>query len=206
LHRISVVLDGVDPAPLDRSSPDSAGLRFELGLALDARLALAVGALVDHKGHRYLVRAMAHIPSWHVAIAGEGPRQAALLALAQRLGVANRLHMLGQRDDVPRLLKSVDVVVHPSVEEGMGQSVAEALLAGARVVSTDAGGLPEVVGSWGIVVPRADPTALADGIRVGSCLIPGDLRDLRARFSVDRMVSQTRIAYNQVLDRQGRQQ
>ena len=200
-HRIAVVLDGVEIAPLQAARPDPLGVRASLGLAATDRVALAVGALVDHKGHRHLVQAMPHLPGWHVIIAGEGPRRRALTRLARRLGVEARLHLVGQRTDVPRLLKSVDVVVHPSVEEGMGQAVAEALVAGARVVCTDAGGLPEVMGSSGIVVRRGSPGALAAGIRAALLEGPGDPAGLAVRFSVERMVRETLAAYRRVLDR-----
>lgn len=197
--RVDVVHDGVDARTIEAASPDGTSLRHALRVDPDARLALAVGALVPHKGHRFAVEALARLDGWHLLIAGQGPLRPALERQARRLGVADRLHLLGQRDDVPRLLKSVDVVVHPSVEEGMGQVVAEALLAGARVVGTDAGGVPEVIGSSGLVVPAGDPAALAEGIRIGSCLIPPDLRAVRGRFSVEAMVAGTLGAYERAL-------
>jgi glycosyltransferase involved in cell wall biosynthesis len=197
--RIDVVLDGVDRSAIDRARPEPTALRNELGLDPGARVCLAVGALVAHKGHRLLVEALALLPEWHGLIAGEGPLGPTLSRQAARLGVGGRLHLLGRREDVPRLHKSVDLVVHPSLEEGMGQAVAEALIAGARVVAADAGGLAEIVDGLGLVVAPGDPRALAEGIRVGSSLVPPDPRRLRGRFTVEAMVAGTAEAYRRAL-------
>lgn len=187
-ERVDVVCDGVDPAPLDAASADPAGLRAELGLAPSARVALAVGALVDHKAHDVLVDALAALPGWTAVIAGEGPLRQALLDRATRRGVAGRLRLVGARSDVPRLLKSVDVVVHPSRLEGLGQVVVEARIAGARLVVTRAGGAPEAAGRWATVVGPDDPVALAAAIRDARTPPDADAAEARARFSVDAMV------------------
>jgi glycosyltransferase involved in cell wall biosynthesis len=100
---------------------------------------------------------------------------------------------------VAALLAAARVFVHPSVEEGFGQAVVEAMLARVPVVVTDAGGLPEVVGDCGLVVPRDDPRALARAIRRA---LAGDHPSVeaaaeraRARFSVDAMVEGTLAVY-----------
>ncbi len=176
---LHVVHDGVAPLPV--AAPASDGPRV-----------IAVGARVAHKGHRVLADAAALLPGVDIGVAGDGPL------------VYPGLRWLGPRDDVPALLAAADVFVHPSVEEGMGQAVVEAMLAGLPVVVSDAGGLPEVVGDTGIVVPAGDATALAAGIRralAGDHPDPARARARAAkRFSVDAMVEGTLAAYRAVLD------
>lgn len=182
-RRVFVVPDGVDALPPAPPAPDGPAV-------------LAVGARVAHKGHAVLAAAAGLLRAGGVdvdiGVAGDGPL------------VFDGLRWLGRREDVPALLAAARVFVHPSVEEGMGQAVIEAMLAGLPVVCSDAGGLPEVVGATAIVVPRGDPAALAEGIRraLAGDHPPVEAARIRARerFSVDAMVQGTLDAYRAVLE------
>ena len=163
---------------------------------------LSVGALVAHKGHRVLLDALSLVPEVHLALAGSGPRLADLKRQAVRLGVASRVHFLGWRPDVHSCMLAADAVVHPSVEEGLGQSVLEALALGCPVVATRAGGVAEAVAGAGSLVRPGDPRALAAAI--ASVLAESSLwrsrardasRRLAERFSVEAMCRDTRAAY-----------
>ena len=190
VERIRVVHDAVDAGPFLEATPDP-GLRAEVG---PGPLAVAVGALVDHKGHAVLIRAAARLPDLRVAILGEGPRREGLAALARDLGVADRVQLLGSRGDVPRWLASADVFVHPSVEEGLGQAVIEAGLAGIPIVATTAGGIPEI--GVGRLVTPGDPEALAGAIRAALAdPRTADRAALADRFSIDRLIAATFDAY-----------
>jgi len=182
-RRLIVVHDGVEPPP--KAVPADVG---------PGRVALAVGALVDHKDHATLARAAEGLDA-RILVAGEGPLRGALAGTA--------LELLGQRGDVPALLSRADVFVHSSKEEGMGQSVAEAMFAGVPVVATRAGGVPEVVGGCGILVPVGDAEALRAGIQQALRGEHPPVADGRARmragFSVPVMVAGTEAAYRAVL-------
>ena len=190
-ERIRVVYDGVDTPPRAVPAPDLAGPGPLIG---------AAGALVAHKGHRILLEALARLPAQRCVIAGEGPLRGALTAQAAALGLLDRLRLLGQRDDLPAVLAALDLLVHPSLEEGLGQVVLEAMAAGVPVVVSAAGGLPEVVGDTSVPVPVGDPGALARAI-AARLADPGDLAAARARardlFSVDAMVEGTLAAYEE---------
>ncbi len=173
---VRVVHDGVDPLPPLPPAPDGPTV-------------LAVGACVAHKGHNVLAEAAQILEGVDIGVAGEGPLR------------YPGLRYLGQRQDVAALLAAADVFVHPSLEEGLGQAVIEAMLAGLPVVVSDAGGLPELVGDCGIVVRKGDAAALARGI---ARALAGDhpnvdaARDrARASFSVDRMVEGTLRVYEE---------
>jgi glycosyltransferase involved in cell wall biosynthesis len=190
VERIRVVHDAVDAGPFLAATRDDA-LRSSLG---PGPLAVAVGALVDHKGHDVLIRALAKVPGLRLAIVGEGPRRGALAERARAEGVADRVHLVGAREDVPRWLASADLFVHPSVEEGLGQAVIEAALAGTPIVATSAGGIPEL--GVGRPCRPGDPDALADAIRAALAdPRPEDRVAVAERFSVERMIAATFDAY-----------
>ena len=160
--RIVTIPNGVRSTTLPTAS-----LRQELGIAAHAPLILAVGNLYPVKGHRYLISALAELPSnTHLAIAGRGAGEIALLAHVSELGLADRVHLLGHRDDIPALLAAADVFVHPSLNEGLPLAVLEAMFAGRPIVATDVGDVARAVGADSalLVAPgNADELAAAIG-------------------------------------------
>jgi glycosyltransferase involved in cell wall biosynthesis len=153
--------------PLERRGTD---VRAELGIPPDAFVVGTVAQLRPEKALDVLVRAAAEvgprIPGMHVVIAGHGPEEASLRALAVSLGVNDTVRLLGRREDVPDVLAAVDVAVCCSEFEGSPLSVMEYMAAGRPVVVTRVGGLPDLVhdGVHGLVVPPADPGALASAL------------------------------------------
>lgn len=191
--RVHVVHDGVPPLA------DAPPLAFDLPRPLYG----AIGALVDHKGHGVLVDAMVETPG-SLVIAGEGPLQEALRRRIAARGLGGRVRLLGQVEDLVGLLRALDVFVHPSLEEGFGQVVVEALAAGCRVVGTRAGGVPEAVGDAGILVEPGDAAALATAMRAALALPAGNGIARAATFSVARMVAGTEAVYTAVLSARAR--
>lgn len=186
---VVVVHDGVEPPP---DAPLPAELAW-LG-ALPRPLFLAVGALVAHKGHGVLVEAMAGLPG-SLVIAGEGPLRGALEAQVATLGLRGRVHLPGTVEPIGGLLRLADVFVHPSLEEGLGQVVIEAMAVGVRVVASAAGGVPEVLGGAGLLVPPGDAAALVEAARRALALERGRGVEAAARWSVARMVEGTSAVY-----------
>lgn len=137
---------------------------------------LSCGRLVPRKGYDQAIRALAHIPDAELLVAGGPPAGAVeaepearrLLALAHRTGVADRVRLLGavHPDDMPALMRSADLVLCTPVYEPFGIVPLEAMACGVPVVTTDCGGMREVVedGVEGFVVPRRDPAAMADAL------------------------------------------
>ncbi len=129
---------------------------------------LAVGRLKAPKDFMTLVRGLALLPPGSVdaLIVGEGPDRAALEAEIRRLGIGDRVRLVGERRDVPELLAGADLFVLPSASEGMPVSVLEAMAAGLPVVGSRVGGVPELVvdGETGLLVEPGDPEALAAAI------------------------------------------
>lgn len=161
---IIVVHDGIDPAEVCAAADHEPGIRARLGLPAGVPLAVNVAALVDHKDQPTLIRAAAAArtlaPSLHWVIAGDGPNAAALAAEIARLGLGDRVHLLGYVEAADALIREAAVFVMSSKEEGLGSVVLHAAALGRPVVATAAGGLPEMVPpEW--LVPVGDADALA---------------------------------------------
>jgi glycosyltransferase involved in cell wall biosynthesis len=165
--QLSVIANGVRYTP---PAPDDVTLREELRLAPRDRLLLAVGNLYPVKGHRYLVEALALLhrrhPLAHVAIAGRGEEGDALMSRARALGIADHVHLLGLRSDIPALLAAADISVLPSLSEGLPMALLEAMFAARPIVASQVGevGTALAAGEAGLLVPPGDPAALADAL------------------------------------------
>jgi glycosyltransferase involved in cell wall biosynthesis len=153
-------------APLD----DSAAIRRGLGLDEDSFVALSTGRMAEQKGIEYLIRAVALLPpdtpDLVVLLAGSGPLQGDLESLAAELDVTDRVRFLGFRSDIGSLLAAADLVVLPSLWEGMSISLLEAMAAERPVITTTIGSNVEVTddGDGALLVPAKDPASLAEAI------------------------------------------
>ena len=142
-------------------------IREELKISAETSLILAVGRLLAPKDYPSLLKAMSALKderSWRLAVAGDGPLRASLEALAADLEISERIDWLGIRHDVPALMSACDVFVLSSAWEGFGLVVAEAMACERLVVATDCGGVREVIGNCGSLVPPKNPVALAEAI------------------------------------------
>jgi len=168
-ERIVTIENGVDPAAYD-VAVDVPRKKAELGLAATDRVVLAVGALRPQKGYRHLIEAAPGLirqePRARVLIAGEGRLRPALTELIQRLGVGEHVRLLGDRADVPELLKAADCLAMASLWEGGPYTVLEAMAAGTPVVCTRVPGLTDWVheGRTGRLAEPRDAQSLADTI------------------------------------------
>ena len=208
--RIVAVHSCQDPARFEKV--EAGDLRGELGLPPDAPVLGNVAALVGHKGQRYLLDAMpailARLPDLRLVIVGGGELLGPLTAQARRLGVADHVTFAGHREDALRFYKIFDVFVMSSEMEGVGGAMLEAMTMGCPVVTTNAGGMPEVVRNDvnGLIVERRDAAALARGIlRVfqdpalrARCVREGR-RTAIEDFHVDRLVENTLAVYRSAL-------
>jgi glycosyltransferase involved in cell wall biosynthesis len=125
------------------------------------------------KGLKYLLEAVAQLeeeagkPICQVLLVGEGPAEQGLRTLSERLGISPRVAFVGARRDIPEVLSLMNIFVLPSLYEGFGIAILEAMAAGKPVVATTVGGIPEFVvsGQSGVLVPPGDAPALAKAIK-----------------------------------------
>jgi glycosyltransferase involved in cell wall biosynthesis len=205
-ERVVTVHSGIDPARFAVAA-DPEGLRGELAIPANAKLVGFVGALVPHKSPGDLLEALARLPGGvHAVLAGAGGLEGALRRRAGEDDLRGRVHFLGHREDVPRILRSIDAFCLPSHLEGLGTSVLDALAAGAPVVAAAGGGIPEMVeqGVSGLLVPPGRPETLAEAL--DRVLADPDLADSLRRggrrrveaFTAGRMVEATLAVYGAI--------
>jgi glycosyltransferase involved in cell wall biosynthesis len=168
-EQIEVVPLGLPLQRFAAALPGRARLRERLAVPREAPLLGIVGRLVPIKEHPTLFAAMTREEAGaaHLVVVGDGGRRAALEALARDLGLASRVHFLGWREDLEAILPELDVLICCSRNEGTPVAVIEAMAAGVPVLSTDVGGVGDLLthGETGWLVPPGDAAALAGGIR-----------------------------------------
>jgi glycosyltransferase involved in cell wall biosynthesis len=185
--KIRVHHTGIDLAtfrPGDRAAGKAA-------LGLDGPLLAGVGALLPRKGHDLTIRALTQLPHATLIIAGDGPDRPRLEQLARTLGVADRVRLLGPMPHaaVADLVAAADVMVLPTVSEGLANVWVEALACGTPVVTSDVGGAREVIDrpDYGRLVPR-DPAAIAAAVLelLADPIPQASVREGALRFSWER--------------------
>jgi glycosyltransferase involved in cell wall biosynthesis len=131
---------------------------------------LCVGRLIPIKGHIVLLRAFAEarreVPGLELEIAGRGPLEPALRALARELGIADSIRFLGYVNPIQSAIERAAVVVVPSMGEGFGMAALEAMERARPVIAASIGGLGELVrdGETGVLVPPGEAEPLRDAI------------------------------------------
>jgi glycosyltransferase involved in cell wall biosynthesis len=166
---VEVVRAGVDLDDV-RSHADRTGIRTELGVSDDEVLIGTVANLRAQKGYPDLLRAARHVidavPNARFVAAGRGPQQGELEALHLDLGLGDRFRFLGHRADAVRVMSGLDLFCLASHHEGLPVALMEALALGLPVVSTRAGGIPELItdGDQGLLVDIGSVDALANAL------------------------------------------
>ncbi len=201
---VTVIAPGID---MDLFQPgDRGAARVRLGLNRTRPLIGASGRLVAVKSHVTLIEALARLrqnssPSAELVIVGEGPERTALLQRASDLGVAEAVHLLGHRDDLPDILPAFDVYALPSLNEGLPRGVLEAQAAGVPVVASRVGALADAVcAASGRLVPPSDASALAAAL-ADVLAVPSTPAVPRAFVTERYALSKTLIAFTHLLSR-----
>lgn len=215
-RKIRRIYNGIDPAsagapcvatsPGDSPAPDPP-------LPPDTAVILYVANLFRYKGHLDLVEAAAAVaarfPKARFLLAGrEEGAGAQVRNRIEGIGLGEQVCLLGPRDDIPALMASADLVVHPSHEEGFSNTILEAMAAGKAVVATAVGGIPEAVedGVTGILVPTNSPDLLAAALlsllenrALAREMGEAGRRRVLERFPVEKMVQEVETMYEGLL-------
>ena len=205
--KVTIIRNGIEPPSPKR---DRERVRAELGLASGETALLTVARLSAQKGQAILVVAMTEVakryPQSRLFVAGSGDDRWFLEQLTARLCLSDRVTFLGERDDVPDLLRAADVFVLPSLFEGLPLAVLEAMALGVPTVATCIGGTSEALGAdhpW--YAPPNDPAALAAAIGLAlesdagrqSVGTAGKTR-FYTEFQASRMARQTADLYRRI--------
>jgi glycosyltransferase EpsD len=161
---------GIDLSRFSEAAPEQkAQVRQELGLKEGDIFAFTVGNVIPRKNQAVLIRAARELadPRFHLFIAGDGPLEGELKALARELGVEDRVHLLGFRRDVYRLSSAADIFLFSSRQEGLSVSVMEAMACGLPIVASSVRGNTDLIdpGQGGFLVEPNDAVGFADAIR-----------------------------------------
>jgi glycosyltransferase involved in cell wall biosynthesis len=202
------IRSGLELEHYGRDPAEGQAVRRELGLPVGARVVGAVNRLSPQKDPLSLVDAFAVVAAqrsdaW-MLVAGDGPLRADVEARARALGVAGRIVLAGLRDDVPRLLRAMDVFVSASRWEGLPRSIIAAMASGVPVVATPADGIVDVVrdGETGLLAPFGFPELLAASIvrlladHDLAARIRGAAAEQVVGFGADRMVRELESLYD----------
>ncbi len=206
-RKLRVIPNGVNTSVFRPDPELRARTRRELNL--DSQFVwLAAGRLMWKKDYPTLLRAFAARPASALLIAGLGPLDADLQKLAQALGVNARF--LGQVDRMPALLNAADAVASSSIIEGLPMALIEAAACGLPAVTTDAGGVRDIIvdGVTGYVTSPGDPMALSAAIARVETMAAGEReamsRAARARavtrFEITGVAAQWEALYNELLE------
>jgi glycosyltransferase involved in cell wall biosynthesis len=168
-----------------------------------------VGALEERKGHATLFEALARLSvSVQAVIVGKGRMEREYREKAAALGLSDRVHFTGYRDDVPSIMRNIDILVVPSSVEATPYVILEAMEAGLPVVASSVFGIPEQVvdGETGLLVPAKDADGLANALRILQAdperrrlMGKNALRRYRARFTLERCVRGTIEVYRELM-------
>lgn len=201
--KIEVLHLGVGAAPA--GLPSAGAMRRQLGLAADEQLVVTTARLSPQKALDVMLEALARLPGNVVlAILGDGPLEGELRSLAARLGVADRARFLGWQDEVAGYVAAADVFCLSSKWEAVALAVQEAVVLGTPVVTTDVGGMGELISDRisGRLVPSGDPAALASALaevlasrEKGARYAAAARTRLASDFSTEAMLDRLRMAY-----------
>ena len=167
---LSWIPNGVDTEAFCPRPRADAGLRRDLGIDATAPLIGCVGRFSVEKGPEVFVRASlllrSLLPDAHFVMVGDGPMREAMQAMAQRFGLADRLHLPGARHDMPEVYRQLDLLVCASHSEAMPLAVMEAMATALPVIGTRVGGLPDLIepGRTGWLVAPGDFQGIANRV------------------------------------------
>ena len=180
--RMIAVYNGVDTEKFAFSDEARTRIRSQFQIPDNAIMLLAAGRLHEQKDYPNLLAAFSRVlqkrTDCFLYIAGEGPLEGKLKRLSIDLGVASNVSFLGVRNDIPDLMSAADIFVLASTYEGFSLVMAEAMSCEMPVVATDCGGVAEVVGDCGYLVPVGNAPALAQKIEEAIALDEGAKRTL----------------------------
>jgi glycosyltransferase involved in cell wall biosynthesis len=210
--KIEVIRNGITVPPQVGRKDDGRGIRREFGIPAETKLCACIGRAISGKGMDFYLRAARILLDEGRdvrflvigAVSVEKSYKSEMEELARKLNLEGSVIFTGQREDVADILSDVDLVVHPSLSEGLSNVILEAMAAALPVVATRVGGTPELVrdGATGLLVPPGNASDLAQAIARlldDPALARGFGDTGRQRiiqeFSIDRMLRQTEALY-----------
>jgi glycosyltransferase involved in cell wall biosynthesis len=204
-------LDVQDYSTISAKQEAKKKAKQRLGLNPQLPVVGTVGRFAPQKGLAYFIKMVAcleqQLPGMQYLIVGDGPLRGNVESMAKGLGVRENITFTGYLSDIIPALKAMDIFIQPSLSEGLGITVLEALASRLPVIATAVGGLPEIIthGENGLLVPAGSGRLLADQV-LSLCSDPQYAQSLASRgfeqvakkFSLSEMISATEAVYREV--------
>ncbi|MCP4716564.1 MAG: glycosyltransferase [Deltaproteobacteria bacterium] len=210
--RIETIHYGL-PAPPAPNNP--AAVRTELGYSPELLVLGIIARLVEQKGHSCLIEAFAEAharnPRIRLLIVGDGPLNSTLKDLVRMHQLSGVIRFTGYRTDITELLAAIDIFIHPSLWEGFGLAILEAMAAAKPIISSRVSAIPELIEDRvsGLLVPPGSSSELAQAItrlcsdsNLRSDLGLNAARRWQEHFSLEPMVRKTGAFYESILKTQ----
>ncbi len=211
MEKIVIIHSGVDVQKFKASRVNKVERKRSLGIKPTGPVIGFVGWLLPIKGPMRLLQAMNNVwlehPEANLVFLGKGDLDVSLRSAALRSGKNGSVRFLGWRDDVEQIMPLFDIFVLPSLNEGMGRVLVEAMAAEKPVIASNVGGIPDLVkhGRNGLLVPPGDSEVLADSI-LQLIRNPDEAKkmgrsgkDRCVRFSVEAMIGKLDKLYSKLL-------
>ena len=211
--KMVTIHSGVDVTRFMKAQVNIEEKRTSLGLNTKGLVVGTIGWLLPIKGPLYLLKAMEVIwqtnPEIHLVYVGKGDLEEEVRSEVSRTGVSEKVTFLGWRDDIPEIMQVLDIFVLPSLNEGMGRVLVEAMAAGKPIVASNVGGIPDLVkdGQNGFLVKPGDSKSLSFAIK--KLLDDKKMREemgkkgraMAGNYSVKKMVEKIDALYASLFER-----
>lgn len=211
--KIVTVHNGIEDIKIDISEQQKVHIKKEIfNAGKETKIVFSAGTLHPRKGYKYLISAFKKVTSKidniKLVIAGSGPQKEVLSNIIKRENLEKKVVLVGQRDDIDRLMQASDIFVLPSLKEAFGLVVLEAMQNGLPVIGSNVGGIPEIISSedYGILVKPGQKDSLAKTIirllnneNLRNKLIQNGKTHWK-KFSAKEMARKTEAVYYQALN------
>lgn len=214
LSQYKSIPSGIDLKRFDYNNiyPLRNEVRRSLGLCDDDFIIGNIGRIAPIKGHEYLIRSatevISKIPNAKFMIVGDGPIRSKMEELASQLKISDKVIFTGIRMDIPECLSVMDLFVLPSLNEGMGRALVEAMAMRVPVIASNIGGIPEVIvdGETGLLVPSKNSEVLAKAIirlskdkKLAEKLSQAGYEKAHLDFGIETMVNNISSVYQEMI-------
>ena len=210
-NKIRVIYHGIDPGKY--SDENTAKIRTSLGLSEEDFVIGFAGRLNVQKGITFMLDAFKIVSdkykNVHLLIAGTGDLENSIKDFASKYDLENRIHLLGFRKDIPELMRTFDVFLLPSLWEGFGIVLIEAMAAGKACVATNTSSIPEIVadGKSGLLVPAENTELIAEALL--KLISDSSLREkfgvegqkiVQQKFTIGRMIDDYEMLFQELIN------
>lgn len=207
-----VIRNGVDIERFNLSI-DKNKKREELSIKPEDYLIGTVGRIDQVKDHSTLLKGFAmlikEIPNLKLCIIGDGPYKNVILEESKKLGIKEKVIFLGMREDIPELLKIIDLYVQTSIYEGISNTLLEAIASKVPVIATNVGGTPDIIidNQTGLLIPPKEPYKIKEAVlklynnyELRNKFVEAGFKKIEEEFSINSMIKNYEKLYIDLLN------